>query len=159
MLQIAEHIQRGVRAETLLPDFFEGRSQAWGMFEDPFGNVKRTFTAQIEGLWEEDVFVLDERFQFSDGKQDHRTWRLKYLPDGTFTAECKETVSPGTGRVVQDGCVLAYRFRLAIGARTITVKFNDLFRLLDDDTLINRSKVSKWGVPIGQVVAAFRRAP
>ncbi len=55
--------------------------------------------------------------------------------------------------------MLSYHFRLAIGKRTITVKFSDLFRLLDDDTLLNRAKVTKWGVPIGQVVAAFRRAP
>lgn len=145
------------RRDLLLPDFFEGRSSAWGMFEDVFGNTKRTFTVDIEGKWENEVFVLDEEFLFSDGVSDRRIWRLRYREDGSFSAECPDTVAPAEGERVHDGCVLAYRFRLVVGDRTIVVKFNDTFKLIDKNTMLNRAKVSKWGLPIGQVFVAFRR--
>lgn len=129
------------------------------MFEDPFGSVRRAFTVQIEGRWNQDVFVLDEHFRFSDGETDRRIWRLRYQPDGQFEAECEDTVSTAAGRMVQNGCAMAYHFRLQIGQRLVTVKFQDLFHLVDDYTLLNRTKVTKWGLPVGRVTAAFRRLP
>ncbi len=155
MLQAVQH----PRHNLFLPDFFEGHSHAWGMFEDVFGNIKREFTVKIEGRWEEETFILDERFQFSDGHEDRRIWRLRYHKDGQFVAECPETIAPGIGRSVENGCTLSYRFRLAVGNRRIIVNFNDVFRLIDENTMLNRAKVSKWGLPVGQVIVAFKRAP
>lgn len=129
------------------------------MFEDPFGSVRRAFTVQIAGRWEQETFVLDEHFQFSDGATDRRVWRLRYRPDGHFAAECGDTVSAAAGHMVQNGCAMSYHFRLAIGSRLVTVKFQDLFHLVDEYTLLNRAKVTKWGLPIGRVTAAFRRLP
>ncbi|NNF79216.1 MAG: DUF3833 family protein [Rhizobiales bacterium] len=159
MLQSVHQHRHKIRNECLLPDFFEGHSEAFGMFENTLGVVKRSFTAQITGSWQDDMFLLDERFVFSDGVRDHRIWRLRFEEDGHFTGECQDAVSPAIGRPVRNGCYLSYRFRLPVGKRQIVVKFNDVFRLVDEQTMLNRAKVSKWGVPLGQVTAAFRRVP
>ena len=159
MLQTVQMHRRIIRDERLLADFFEGRSEAWGMFENTLGVVKRSFTAEIEGSWQGDTFLLDEQFLFSDGVKDHRVWRLRFEEDGHFTGDCEEAVMPARGRPVRGGCYLSYRFRLPVGKRRVVVKFNDVFRLVDEDTMLNRAKVSKWGVPLGQVTAAFRRLP
>lgn len=159
MLQKVPTDRRQIRDEFLLADFFEGHSEAWGMFENTLGVVKRAFTAEIEGSWQDDVFVLEEHFQFSDGLKDHRIWRLRFQEDGRFTGECQDAVAPAEGRSFHNGCALSYRFRLPVGQRLIVVKFSDLFCLVDNRTMLNRARVSKWGLPVGQVTAAFRRLP
>ncbi len=159
MLQTVQNNRRVIRDEFLLPDFFEGHSEAWGMFENPMGVVKRAFTAQIEGSWQDDVFVLEEDFEFSDGVKDHRIWRLQFQKDGHFTGECQDAIAKAEGRTFRNGCYLSYRFLLPVGKRRIAVKFSDLFCLVDNQTMLNRAKVSKWGLPLGRVTAAFRRLP
>lgn len=129
------------------------------MFENTLGVVKRSFTAEIEGTWQGDTFLLDEQFLFSDGVKDHRIWRLRFEDNGHFTGDCQEAVVPAQGRPVRNGCYLSYRFWLPVGKRRIVVKFKDVFRLVDEHTMLNRAKVSKLGIPLGQVTAAFRRLP
>ena len=145
--------------DFFLPDFFEGESRAWGFFEDPFGRVKRSFRADITGHWEDDVFVLTEHFEFADGNTDDRIWHLRFeegSPD--FTATCGDSIGEGRGYHVDNGCYLTYRVGLKIGQRKVSVRFNDLFHLVDNETLLNRAKVSKWGLPVGRLSIAFRAA-
>ncbi|MEM7426046.1 MAG: DUF3833 family protein [Pseudomonadota bacterium] len=142
-----------------LPSFFEGETTAWGFFEDPFGRVKRAFTARINGSWDDGEFLLDEHFRFDDGALDHRVWRLSFDQDGsTFSARCADSVGPGRGHHVEGGCYLTYLVRLAVGDRKVVVRFRDLFHQVDADTLLNRAKVTKWGLPVGQLVIAFQRS-
>jgi hypothetical protein len=47
-------------------DYFKGKTSAWGIFEDRFGNVRRQFQVDIEGLVEGNELTLNEKFQYSD---------------------------------------------------------------------------------------------
>lgn len=158
MLQKLKQNSEVSTEDFFLPDFFEGRTSAWGFFEDPFGKVKRAFTAEIEGSWEENEFVLDESFVFLDGTTDHRVWRLRFEEGSSkFSATCGDSIGPGQGYHVRGGCYLTYRVNLPIGERKVAVRFKDLFHLIDEQTLLNRAKVSKWGLPVGQLTIAFKR--
>ncbi|MEM8688840.1 MAG: DUF3833 family protein [Pseudomonadota bacterium] len=142
-----------------MADFFEGRSEAWGFFENTMGVVKKAFTADITGTWKGDVFVLEEQFQYADGGTDERIWRLSYRDRGHFIGLCDDVVGEAAGQPIHNGCYFGYKFRLPVGKRIIMVTFSDLFQLMDDQTLLNRAKVSKFGVPLGRVTAGFRRLP
>ena len=159
MLQKVSDVHRKIRQEYLLADFFEGRCEAWGFFENSRGVVEKAFTADITGTWKGDVFELEEQFQYADGATDERIWRLTYQQDGHFIGRCDDVVGDAAGQPISSGCSFAYRFRLPVGKRRIIVSFSDLFQLMDDQTLLNRAKVSKFGLPLGQVTAAFRRLP
>ena len=41
-------------------DYFKGKTSAWGIFEDRFGNIRRQFQVDIEGLIDGNVLILDE---------------------------------------------------------------------------------------------------
>ena len=45
-----------------LENYFEGKTEAWGMFHDRFGNLKRTFKVDITGTLKSDILTLDEKF-------------------------------------------------------------------------------------------------
>ena len=67
---IAAHTER--RPAFDLADFFAGRSVAYGIFEDRFGNLRRQFRVEIEASESGNILTLDERFLYADGEQDRR---------------------------------------------------------------------------------------
>ncbi|MGB7206342.1 MAG: DUF3833 family protein [Anderseniella sp.] len=138
--------------------YFTGRTRAWGMFETFGGRVKKSFVADIDGYWQGDRFLLEEDFTFSDGEKETRTWALEFAGDGSFVASCADTPSPGKGTVHVNGSRLSYSMNLRVGTSRMLVSFSDLFHQIDESTVLNRARVKKFGIPIGQVIIAFRKA-
>lgn len=50
-----------------------------------------------------------------------------------------------------------YRLNLPVDGSVYEVSFDDWMYLMDEDTLINRSSMTKFGVEWGQVTLFFRR--
>ncbi len=148
----------GTSAPTFnMADYFEGRTRAWGMFESITGKIKRSFVADIEGRWEDDEFILEEDFTFSDGERETRAWRLQFNDDGTFQASCADTPAPGKGVMTAMRGDLEYSMALKVGGRKLMLSFSDLFYQIDETTVLNRARVKKFGIPVGQVLISFRK--
>ena len=62
-----------------LEEYFNGKTEAWGMFHDRFGNLKRSFKVDIVGTLESNTLTLDEKFLYDDGEKDTRIWTIKFL--------------------------------------------------------------------------------
>lgn len=137
--------------------FLNGRTRAWGLVEDRFGRVRRSFSADLVGQWKGDVFVLDETFEFDDGEVDRRVWHVVPGSDGRFTATCSDCAGPAEGRATRDMVRMSYCFRLKLGKRTVLVDFDDRIHLVDDGLALNRATISKWGVKLGELFVVFTR--
>lgn len=139
--------------------FLEGRTRAWGVFEDRFRRIQRRFTAELEGYWEGGVFILDESFIFSDGSTETRIWRIVPLPGpgGEFSATCDDVVGKARGRATEDGVHLDYAFSLKSGNLAFTARFDDRYYQLDAHSVMNRAIVTKWGMKLGELSVFFQR--
>ncbi len=146
-----------VECDFHFPDYFEGLSEARGLFEDRSGRIKRRFVARVEGYWQDDVFVLDEVFTFCNGERDHRTWMLKFGENGAFSADCLDVPAPAEGHHGKNEAHLSYAFKLRHNNKTFNVDFSDTFTKLDDETVINRAIMSKWGITLGHVTIVFSK--
>jgi hypothetical protein len=140
-----------------LTEFFEGRTTAWGLFEDRFGKVRRRFRIEIHGRWSDEQFLLEESFDFDDGEKDHRVWRISATKDGTFSATCPECIGTAIAHAATDSLTMAYAFRLKLKSRTIDVDCDDRFYRIDRDTVMNRTTMRKWGVKLGELSIFFQR--
>ena len=69
-----------------LTSFLDGKTRAWGVFEDRFGRLRRRFDVEMNGAWRGTNFVLDERFVYDDGRSEMRQWVVKPMPGGHFRA-------------------------------------------------------------------------
>ena len=47
------------------------------MFEDRFGNIKKSFKVFIDGTWDGQFLVLKEDFIYDDGSKDYREWKIE----------------------------------------------------------------------------------
>lgn len=148
-----------VRTDTLfdLTRFLEGRTSAWGVFEDRFGKVRRRFTVDMMGRWKGMTFYLEEQFTYDDRSTETRIWRVTPTRGGQFTATCDDCVGTAHGAYDADSVRMSYRFRLKMDACEITVDFDDRIYRIDDGLAVNRAIMSKWGVKLGEVSLFFRR--
>ena len=83
---------KGSKPTLTLEDYFEGKTEAWGMFHDRFGNLKRTFKVDITGTIESSTLTLDEKFLYDDGEQDSRVWTIKILGNNQYSGTASDVV-------------------------------------------------------------------
>ncbi|MTI08891.1 DUF3833 domain-containing protein [Curvivirga aplysinae] len=137
--------------------YFEGKSMAYGIFEDRFGNVKRQFRVEIQGTVTDGVLVLDEQFYFDDGERDERIWTIKKEENGHYTGTADDIIGTAKGIVAGNALNWRYDLDLKVGDSSLRVHFNDWMFLQEGDVLINRASVTKWGFEVGQVSIFFVR--
>ncbi|MEL6955744.1 MAG: DUF3833 domain-containing protein [Pseudomonadota bacterium] len=141
----------------VLEDYFNGETQAYGIFEDRFGKVRRSFKVDITGTVEDSVLTLDERFIYDDGENDRRVWTIDILGGGKYRGTAGDVPGYATGEVVGNAFNWKYKVDLKVGDSTWNVGFDDWMYLLEDGILINRAYVTRYGIEIGQVTISFQK--
>ena len=85
----------------VLEDYFDGKTKAWGMFHDRFGNLKRSFKVDITGTLDNDTLTLDEKFVYNDGEKESRIWSIKILGNNKYPfGGTKVPVDPEIGSTI-----------------------------------------------------------
>lgn len=141
----------------VLEEYFSGSTTAWGLFEDRFGTVRRQFVVDITGTWDGETIVLDERFTYSDGELDRRVWRIRKIDEHRYEGTADDVVGVAHGEAYGNALNFRYDVDLKIGGRTVRVHFDDWMFLQPSDVLINRARVSKFGIEIGEVTLVFMK--
>ncbi|MFP3517661.1 DUF3833 domain-containing protein [Pseudomonas sp. SIMBA_077] len=139
--------------------FFEGRTEAWGMFQKRSGEVVKRFHVQIIGTSEGDKLILDESFTYSDGTRQKRVWTLTPTGPDQWRGTAGDVVGEAVGEVAGNTLRWKYVLNLPVDGKEYEVHLDDWMYLMDKDTLINRSYMSKFGVEVGQITLFFRKQP
>ena len=140
-----------------LKTYLNGTLDAWGMFQGRSGEVQKRFHVVIDAKWTGDTGVLDENFKWSDGTTSRRVWTLKKQADGTWRGTADDVVGEALGEVSGNALRWRYVLSLPVDGTVYHVNFDDWMYLLDDDTMANRSFMTKWGFELGQVTLFFRK--
>lgn len=144
------------RQPTLvLEQYFAGHTRAWGLFEDRFGRVRRQFTVDIVGDWNGERLILDESFLYDDGETERRTWTITKDAQGRYRGQAGDVVGTAQGEAAGNALNWSYVMDLKVGDGTLRVAFDDWMFLQPGGVVINRARVSKWGIELGQVTLFF----
>lgn len=131
--------------------FFSGPLTAHGVIKDRQGLVTRHFNATINAYWKDGNGTLEERFAFNDGEIQHRTWLLIPEGNGRYTATAGDVI--GTGRAATAGQAfhLEYTLQIQYGGKPLALAVDDWMFRVNDQVVINRSTLSKWGIAVGSL--------
>lgn len=140
-----------------LERYFTGHTRAWGLIEPRFGGKIRHFVVDLRGRRDGDVLVLDEDFRYSDGETMQRSWRIRPAGGGKFTGEAADVIGTATGETLGNALHWRYDLRLKTGSDTIDLAFDDWLYRFDDEIVLNRATMSKWGLRVGSLTLAFRK--
>lgn len=137
--------------------YLNGRLTASGVFFGLSGRVERRFTVDMVGRWSGNRGTLDERFRYDDGEIGDRCWNLMFSDDGTFIATAHDVEDVASGAQNGNAAAMRYRLRVPRAKGEIVVGMEDWFYLMADGTLINRARMSKFGLKVGELVVSFRQ--
>ncbi|WP_170571272.1 DUF3833 domain-containing protein [Ruegeria atlantica] len=140
-----------------LEEFFEGRTVAYGQFQDVLGNIPRRFTVDIEGTWDGKTLTLVEDFTYDDGATEQRIWTLTKTGEDTWSGTAPGVLGSASGVERGDTFNWEYKINLPVKDGTMRVNFDDWMWLLSDDRLLNRAYVSRYGVRLGEVILFFEK--
>lgn len=148
---------RDTSPRLLLEEYFLGPVTATGIFQDRFGRVKRSFVVKMEGRWQGEEFILEEDFHYNDGAKEHRTWRLRKVDGHHYVGRSDDVVGTARGESYGNTLHWEYDLLLRVADNTWKVHFDDWMFLQPNGVLINRAKMSKFGIELGEVILFFQR--
>lgn len=141
-----------------LRQYLNGKLEADGVLIDFTGKADRHFHVAMVGKWQGNEGTLDEDFTYSDGKKQKRQWTLKFIDDHNFTGTAADVVGVGYGRQAGNAMNMTYTLKATRDSgETIDLSMDDWMYLVNDKTLINRTKMRKFGVVVGELIISFRK--
>lgn len=141
-----------------LRQYLNGELEAWGVLYDLSGKVDLQFTVTMTGTWKGNTGTLEEHFVYSDGRNDTRVWTIAFRDDHNFTATAADVIGKAVG--TQDGNAVNMKYTLnakRASGETIVLSMDDWMYLIDEKSLINRTKMKKFGLTVGELVIGFRK--
>ena len=140
-----------------LAQYFNGRIDAHGIFQDRSGKIVKRFTVVMDCRWSGDQGVLDEAFTYSDGSTQRRVWRLTKHADGRYTGTAGDVVGEAVGQTSGNAFRWNYTLNLPVDGKVYEVQFDDWMYLMDERVMLNRATMSKFGVRLGEITLSFTK--
>ncbi|KUJ83160.1 DUF3833 domain-containing protein [Microbulbifer flavimaris] len=158
-----EHYQ-DKQPQMVPEEFFLGPLTAHGVLKDRTGTVTRRFNADLQGSWDDGVGLLAERFVFDDGEIQFRNWQLIPTTSDTpgvrtYIGRAEDVVGDAEVQVSGNAMFIRYVLEVPYKGDTIEVNVDDRMYLVSDRVLINESRLTKFGIPVGEIVLTIIRGP
>ena len=146
------------QAPRFVPEeFFDGALSAHGVVKNRAGRVFRRFNATVNAHWCDGIGTLDEHFQFADGETTHRVWTLTPTAENRYRGTAADIVGEGNLQVAGNSMFLDYILRVPYRKGSIDLRLDDRMYLVSPDTLINESRMQKWGFTVGQIILVMKK--
>lgn len=146
---------RNEKPTLVLENYLNGNLDAYGFFEDRSGKIVKRFKVAMKCSWKDNVGTLDEDFTYSDGSKSKRVWTITKLSDGTYSGTASDVVGTASGQTAGNAFQWKYTLDLPVEGTNYHVQFDDWMYLMEDNVMLNKSKMSKFGVYLGEVTLTF----
>ena len=140
-----------------LRQYFNGIVDAWGLFTDRNGKVVKRFTVEMKCSWQGHQGTLDEDFLYADGKREKRIWTLTDHGNGQYSGTAGDVVGMASGTAKGNAFNWRYTLALTVDGSVWHVQMDDWMYLMNDRVMLNKARMTKWGVHLGDVTLSFTR--
>ncbi|WP_100643037.1 DUF3833 domain-containing protein [Alteromonas facilis] len=141
-----------------LKNFFDGKVRAWGIVQNRDGDVVQRFIVTIDGRVDDGTLILDETFEYGVGEGPlSRVWRIQQLSENTYVGSANDIAGDASGISYGNAFNFAYEMDLPVGDTQYRVAFDDWFWAFDEQTIMNRSYIRKFGLVMAEVTIFMQR--
>jgi hypothetical protein len=149
---------KSVEPDFNIESFFDGKVKAWGIVQNRDGDVVQRFVVNIDGYMKDGNLILDETFEYGVGEGPlTRVWTLSKNTNGTYTGNAGDIAGPATGTPYGNAFNFVYEMDLAVDDTTYRVNFDDWFWAFDENTMMNRSYIKKFGLVMAEVTIFMQK--
>ncbi len=141
-----------------LPEFFDGQVKAWGIVQNRSGDVVQRFIVDIKGTNEGKITTLDETFNYGVGDGvKHRIWTITEQSTNVYTGTASDITGEANAVVFGNALNWRYQMDLPVGGKVYRVAFDDWMWAFNENTLMNRSYIRKFGLVMAEVTIFMQR--
>lgn len=140
-------------------EYFSGPVKAWGMIQNFSGKQIRRLDADLYGVWEGDKGELYEYFLYDDGEEYRRIWHLTAEGDDRFTGTAHDIVGKAQGAQRGNAAFWKYVMEVPVDGTIYKLSFDDKMWLINDDILVNKTKMKKFGITVGYITIFMQKQP
>lgn len=134
--------------------YFDGRILGKGIIERN-DRVLSRFDMIVDAGFDGSELTLDETFLFDNGSDFRRVWRLRKTAPGVWTGGAENVEGTTTIRIIDGVVHMHYVAAFPYNDGMISLRFNQRLIPMQDNIVLNRSRLSKFGVPVGTVTVIF----
>lgn len=140
-----------------LEEFFVGDLKAYGIVEDFKGEVIQRFEVDLQGSWDGNEGVLDEQFYYADGSEQRRIWYITKTGENKYEGRADDVEGVAEGTTAGNALNWVYELTIERNGEPFTVKLDDWLFLVDENNMINRTQMYKYGLPVGEITLYIGR--
>jgi hypothetical protein len=138
-------------------EFFEGEITAWGIVQNRSGEVINRFRADMQGSWNGEQGTLDEVFYYANGDTQTRQWQFVQQSENSYTGTASDVIGEASIEQAGNAINLNYVLRVPVGDRTFDLRFDDWMWLVEDEVIINRATMKKFGFRVGELTVMIQK--
>ena len=94
---------------------------------------------------------------FDDGEKSQRKWVIKSLGNNRYSGTAPDVIGVAQGEARGNALRWSYVLQVPYKGSTIDLTLDDWMFLAEDDVMINRATMSKFGVKVGEIVISFKK--
>jgi hypothetical protein len=137
--------------------FFNGEVVAVGVFIDRSGMADPSMSVTMKGTFDKDGGQMYEEFIYSDGRNDKRTWTIRFVDDHHFIGTAHDIIGEAKGTQYGNAVHMEYVLRVLHKGSSYDMSMDDWMYKMDDKTIINRITMSKFGFKVGELILTFSK--
>ena len=137
--------------------FFTGKVVATGYMCFFFPKTrKKNIKVIFKGVFENKRLKLMEEY-FEDNLKTIREWQFEKVDKNKFFGNGKNIVNPFEVRIKDNFLEMSYKFKTQFKNFSFNVRIKDQMYVINNNTLINYTKISKFLVPIAETQLLYEK--
>ena len=143
------------KPRLIIEEYLSGNVKAWGILQNRSGKVTRQFSADLNGKWDGNQLILDERFNWSDGEVQTRQWKISKIDEHNYEGTAGDVVGLAKGYSYGPAFKFEYVLLVPIKGKEIKITFDDWIFKQDERVAINRASMTKFGIKVAELTVMF----
>ena len=143
------------KPRLIIEEYLSGNVKAWGILQNRSGKVTRQFSADLNGKWDGEQLILDEKFNWSDGEIQNRQWKINKIDEHNYEGTAGDVVGKAKGYSYGPTFKFEYVLLVPVKGREIKITFDDWIFMQDDRVAINRATMTKFGIKVAELTVMF----
>ena len=146
---------KGKEPRLIIEEYLSGNVKAWGVLQNRSGKVTRQFSANLNGKWDGEKLILDEKFNWDDGEIQDRQCQIKKIEDHNYEGTAGDVVGIAKGYSYGPAFKFEYVLLVPVKGREMKITFDDWIFKQDDRVAINRATMTKFGIKVAELTVVF----
>ena len=145
------------KPRLIIEEYLSGNVKAWGILQNRSGKVTRQFSANLNGKWDGNILILDEKFNWSDGEVQTRRWNIKKIDDHNYEGTAGDVVGKAIGYSYGPAFKFEYVLLVPVKGKEMKITFDDWIFKQDEKVAINRATMTKFGIKVAELTVFFQK--